>query len=65
MGSKLCDGCVFFPPNLLERAYAAGDYQMLMGKACSFDALPGDETCNDMRKGSCSLVSLEKLFPQE
>jgi hypothetical protein len=65
MGNKLCGRCVYFPPNLPEQAYSAEDYQMLMSKACSFDATPGDETCDTMRKGSCGLVSLDKLFSQE
>ena len=65
MGDKRCAGCVYFPANLPEQAYSAEDYQMLMSKACSFDATPGDENCDAIRKGSCSLVSLDKLFAQE
>jgi len=58
MEDKLCEGCVYFPPNLPEQAYSAEDYRMLMSKVCSFDAMPGDDTCEAMRKSSCSLVSL-------
>ena len=59
MENTHCKCCVYFPPNLPEQAYSAQDYQMLLNKACSFDATPGDAECEAMRKGACSLVSLD------
>ena len=31
---------------------------MLQAKRCSFDAIPGDESCEAVRKGACRYVSL-------
>ena len=53
-----CLGCVFYPPNLPEHAYAPEDYRMLQAKRCSFDCRPADENCRATRKTSCSLVDL-------
>jgi hypothetical protein len=55
----LCTGCVYYPPNLPKSLYSQEDWELLQGKDCSFDATPGDGMCNAMRKGACSLVSLE------
>ena len=57
--AEACLGCVYYPPNLPERAYAQEDYQMLQTKHCSFDHSPGDEACRLTRKTSCSLVDLQ------
>lgn len=56
---KLCLGCVYYPPNLPRSLYTEEDWQLVQGKTCSFDALPGDGMCNAMRKGSCALVNLD------
>lgn len=56
-----CIGCVYFPPNLPEQAYAEEDYRMLQAKSCSFDYQPADEACAVTRKTSCSLVDLENF----
>lgn len=56
-----CLGCVYYPPNLPERAYAPEDYRMLQAKRCAFDHRPHDADCKLTRKTSCSLVDLQNL----
>ena len=56
---QICLGCVYYPPNLPESLYSKEDWTLLQGKECSFDAILGDGMCETMRKGSCSLVSLD------
>ena len=56
--SDHCLGCVYYPPNLPLNAYSAEDYKMLQEKSCSFDYLPADENCVQVRKTSCTLVDL-------
>ena len=60
-GHEHCWGCVYYPPNLPEHAYAAEDFVMLQAMSCSFDHEPLDEGCEQTRKTSCSLVDLEKM----
>ncbi len=55
-----CGGCVYYPPNLPPELYSEEDYRMLQAKRCSFDATPGDETCEAVRKGACRYVSLDE-----
>ena len=55
---KLCEMCVFFPPNLPENKYPKEDWIELQKKSCSFDYVPGDPDCLVSRKTSCSLVDL-------
>ena len=57
--NELCIGCVYYPPNLPEDAYAPEDYRMLREKQCSFDFQPGTPDCRHARKTSCSLVDLQ------
>jgi len=56
-----CPACVFYPPNLPASAYSADDYDMLQAKNCCFDFQPGDSSCEQTRKTSCSLIDLEHL----
>lgn len=58
---ELCVGCVYFPPNLPRRSYAAEDWDMLQQRACSFEHVPGSAECMGSRKTSCSLVDLTLL----
>lgn len=57
---QLCQGCVYYPPNLPRAYYTDDEWALLEGKTCSYDATPGDGMCEAMRKTSCSLVSLEE-----
>jgi hypothetical protein len=61
---ELCLGCVYYPPNLPATAYSETDYQELQQKSCSYDYLPGDQGCQQMRKTSCSIVDLQKMQNQ-
>ena len=54
-----CTGCVYYPPNLPETAYAPDDYRMLQARTCAFDFRPADSECAVTRKTSCALVDLQ------
>jgi hypothetical protein len=58
---ELCGGCVYYPPNLPEQAYAREDWLMLQEKDCSYEYQPGDADCKQTRKTSCSIVDLNSL----
>ena len=52
----LCGGCVYYPPNLPQGAYAAADWALLQALACSFDYRVDSPECRAVRKTSCALV---------
>lgn len=58
---ELCDGCVYYPPNLPRHAYAQEDWDMLQARQCSFEHTPGAAECLVTRKTSCSLLDLGSL----
>ena len=59
---EVCEGCVYFPPNLPSHAYSKEDWAILQKKSCSFDFQVGDVDCKSTRKTSCSLVDLQKPY---
>jgi len=59
---ELCEGCVYFPPNLPSHAYSKEDWEVLQKKSCSFDFQAGGVDCTSTRKISCSLVDLKKTY---
>ena len=59
--ARHCTTCVFYPPNLPVSAYSEDDYRMLQAKSFCFDHQPGDGSCVQTRKTSCSLLDPEQL----
>jgi len=54
---ELCAGCVYFPPNLLRRAYSREDWDLLQARRCSFEHEPGDAACLATRSTHCDVAT--------
>ena len=59
--AEYCIGCVYYPPNLPQHAYAEDDWAMLQARTCAFEHLPRTQDCQANRKTSCSLVDLDAM----